>query len=323
MGSPLVSVLIPIFNHAQYVRRCLDSLLEDGWDNLEALVVDDGSSDNSFEIARDWASRHSTKLTRFELTQQQNQGLPRTLNRLLEGAKGEYIVLLASDDYLLQGGVAARVKTLEANPALLAVIGDTYIVNPTNNLLDTSGSISFVKRQAWVFDHPQTLRRELLVRWWSPGPSIMLRRSTFHSDQVGLYDESLSFEDRDYYLRLIARNGLGFVKYPVAAYRIDPARLSAPPPELILRDEVRSERKNARNFGRFERFLLGIRSYRTEAKLILRREPNSLLNKLLMAGVNVLWALVRLYHHLYLYSVHMFQSKSLPSICMKSTRVRQ
>ncbi|MBO1436371.1 glycosyltransferase [Meiothermus sp. CFH 77666] len=310
MSSPLVSVLIPIFNHAQYISRCLDSLLEDGWDNIEALVVDDGSSDNSFEIAQEWADRHSTKLTRFELTRQQNQGLPRTLNRLLERAKGEYIALLASDDYLLQGGIAARVKALEANPGWLAVIGDTYIVDPANNLLDTSGAISFAKRQAWVFDHPKTLRRELLVRWWSPGPSVMLRKGTFHPDQVGLYDESLSFEDRDYYLRLISRDGLGFVNYPVAAYRIDPARLSAPPPEHILRDEVLSERKNASNFGLIERFMLSIRSHRTKVKLMLRREPNSLPNKLRMAGVNVFWALIRLYHLLYLHVVHMFQSQS-------------
>lgn len=311
MSSPLVSVLIPIYNHARYISRCLDSLLEDGWDNIEALVVDDGSIDNSFEIAKEWADRHSTKLTRFELTRQQNQGLPSTLNRLLDRAKGEYIALLASDDYLLQGGIAARVKALEANPGWLAVIGDTYIVDPANNLLDTSGAISFAKRQAWVFDHPKTLRRELLVRWWSPGPSVMLRKSTFHPDQVGLYDESLSFEDRDYYLRLISRNGLGFVNYPVAAYRIDPARLSAPPPEHILRDEVLSERKNASNFGLIERFMLSIRSHRTEVKLMLRREPNSLPNKLRMAVVNVFWALVRIYHLMYLQVVHVFQSKRI------------
>jgi len=312
MSHPLVSVLIPIYNHSQYVLRCLDSLLEDGWPNLEALVIDDGSSDSSFMIAQDWADRNSFKLKRFELTRQQNQGLPRTLNRLVNKAKGEYIALLASDDYLLQGGIAARVKALEANPALFAVIGDTHIVDPSNNLLDTSGAISFVKRQKWVFDHPKNLRRELLVRWWSPGPSIMLRKSAFLPDHVGPYDESLSFEDRDYYLRLIAVNGLGFIRYPVAAYRIDPARFSAAPPDHILRDEVLSERKNAGKFGRIERILLGIRSYRTEAKLMLRKEPDKLPNKMRLMWANLLWALVRLYHYFFLYGNKITQVATYP-----------
>ncbi len=305
MKRPLVSVLIPMYNHARYIRRCLDSLLEDGWDNLEALVIDDGSSDESFEIALDWANKHSAKLVRFELTRQENQGLPRTLNKLVEKAKGEYVALLASDDYLLPGGIEARVKALENNPNWLAVIGDVHIVDTSGNLLHTSGLIGFVKRPKWVLDHQKTLRRELLLRWWCPGPALMLRRCTFDSEQIGLYDTSISIEDRDYYLKLISRNGLGFIHYPVAAYRIDLARLSAPVPINILKDEWVSERRNVVLFSPVEQVLLGIRSIRTYTKIAFRKEPGSLANNLRLLCTNVLWALALLYHRLYLYSIYM------------------
>lgn len=305
MNRPLVSVLIPMFNHAQYVKRCLDSLVEDGWDNLEVLVMDDGSSDNSFEVAKAWRDAHPSSFVRFDLNRQENQGIPRTLNRLVSSARGEYIVILASDDYLLEGGIAARVKALEENPAWSAVIGDTFIVDPSGQILDTSGAIGFAKRPPWVFDRPQTLRRELLLRWWSPGPSIMLRRRAYTTSQVGPYDETFSIEDRDYYLRLIAQDGLGFVRYPVSAYRVNPTRLAAPPPEHILRDEMRSEQKNITLFTPLEQFMLGIRSSRTAAKLELRREPGSLVGQMRLLLLNICWAFVRAYHQLYIYGAEL------------------
>lgn len=311
MTEPLVSVLIPVYNHARYVRQCLDSLLSEGWPNLEVLVTDDGSTDGSYKVVHEWRKEHPDAFTHFELTGQENQGLPKTLNRMVIKARGEYLTLVASDDYLLPGGIAKRVDALNQHPKWMAVIGNAWIVDPSNKLLHDDGVLTFKGRPRWILNYPDTLKRELIVRWWSPGPTLLFRRESFDPyNGLGLYDESISFEDRDYYIRLLSRNALGFVDYPVAAYRVDPARLAALPSRKMLMDEAYSELKYLDRFTGFERLALWIRAHRTLAKLTTRTNTTSLLAKARLWVLQGAWAVVYFYHWAYT-QFRGFMSRSL------------
>lgn len=308
MNEPLVSVLIPVYNHARYMRQCLDSLLTEGWPNLEVLITDDGSTDNSFEIIQEWRTEHPNAFVRFDLEKQENQGLTKTLNLLVAKARGEFVTLVASDDYLLPGGISARIESLQEHPNWFGIIGNAWIIDPSGNLINEDGALEFKGRRKGIFGDSDTLKRELLIRWWSPGPTLLLRRDCFDSKKgLGLYDETISFEDRDYYIRLLARNALGFVDYPVAAYRVDPVRLATPPSSKMLLEEVRSELKNLKQFSGFEQFVLWCRAHRTLAKLLLRENPHSYTAKLRLWLFQGVWAAVQIYHRVYL------RLKSLPS----------
>lgn len=221
--QPLVSVVIPLFNHARYVERCLTSLMESGYRPLEILILDDGSTDNSFEVVQAWNARHSDPDVVVVLTRQPNQGLTRTLNRLVTRAAGEFIQVIASDDYLLPDGLHARVEALQDHPQWLAVFGDAIVVDEAGRKVHASALTDLLGSSKRALANPRAIAMELILRWGVPGGALLVRRSAYDSAVgVGLYDETLPFEDRDFHLKALARGGVGFIDRTVSAYRQHP-----------------------------------------------------------------------------------------------------
>lgn len=220
--TPLVSVLVPAYNHENFIRQCLNSVLADGYPNLELIVLDDGSQDGTPQIARQWISRHGGDVPGgARLLEQENRGLVRTLNRLVSEARGEFISVLASDDCLCPGSIGARVDYLLARPEYLAVFGDAAGIDASGTVIVNSvlEDRSLASREALRCDATRGL--ELILRWSIPGPVYLARRTVM--DEIGSYDERYCFEDRNYYLRLIKANALGYIDRRVALYRMQDA----------------------------------------------------------------------------------------------------
>jgi glycosyltransferase involved in cell wall biosynthesis len=217
---PIVSILIPLYNHSAFIEKTLDSIVDDGYSKVEVIVIDDGSSDNSFEVARNWRERNPGHFRSFQLHMQENQGVSRTLNKLVRLANGAYVCLLASDDYLLKGGIEARVTALENNSQWLAVMGDCLVVDHVGNVISDSGVCGFFEhsaRKEALLDS-KFIGIELVTRWSVPGPVYAMRKDCF--DIIGFFDESVVVEDYDLVLRLLCKEALGFVDYKVACYRL-------------------------------------------------------------------------------------------------------
>ena len=98
MRTPLISVIIPVYNVEKYLRRCLDSVIAQTYQNLEIICVDDGSIDDSGKICDQYAVRDA----RIKVIHQENQGLSAARNRGIDAADGEYIAFVDSDDYILE-----------------------------------------------------------------------------------------------------------------------------------------------------------------------------------------------------------------------------
>ncbi len=218
---PLVSVVIPLYNHEQFIVKCLDSILDDPYPNKEIIVIDDGSRDSSVEAVRQWHAAHADTLqSGFTLITRENRGLTKTLNELVGLAKGDFIAVLASDDYLLPGGIAARVSYLELNRNRLAVIGDCILVDYDGAVSHKSGLSDLHDGTKSNLKDAQLVSYEIVFNWCVPGPVFMARKEAY--ELIGGYDERIAVEDWDFYLRLVARDLLGFIDQPVAAYRIRP-----------------------------------------------------------------------------------------------------
>ena len=94
---PLISLIVPVFNVEKYLKRCLDSLISQSYKNIEIILIDDGSTDESGKICDRYAKEHSNII---KVLHQENQGLSMARNAGLDIAIGEYIGFVDSDDYV-------------------------------------------------------------------------------------------------------------------------------------------------------------------------------------------------------------------------------
>lgn len=219
--SDLATVIVPMYNHARYIEQCLDSVYNEDYPNIELIIIDDGSKDLSFEIAKNWRASHPGKFHRFHIEKQKNQGVCKTLNRLVSISEGEYIVLLASDDYLLKGGIKAKICALKKKPQLLAVCGDAILVDSEGNVICDS-AINYYKLKRKALTDSKYFKRLVIMKWVTPFQTMVLKKKAFDPVLgVGKYDEDIAYEDRDMSLRLLSlsQESYGFVDFPCYAYR--------------------------------------------------------------------------------------------------------
>ena len=114
----LVSVIIPVYNMDSFVQEALDSVLASDYPNFEVIVVDDGSTDNSNAILREYERKNS----RIHLFSQPNRGVSSARNKALEEAKGDYILPVDADNIILPHFITSAVEAIEANPSVKVVV---------------------------------------------------------------------------------------------------------------------------------------------------------------------------------------------------------
>ena len=110
MTHPLVTIIMPAYNRAKYIREALDSLLEDSWTPKEIIVVDDGSMDETAVIVNSYPE------VRYQY--QEHQGVSMARNKAIEASTGSYITFLDSDDLWVPGRIAHSVSFFENNPGI-------------------------------------------------------------------------------------------------------------------------------------------------------------------------------------------------------------
>ncbi len=105
--SPLVSIIIPCYNSESWIGETIESCIAQTWRNTEIIVVDDGSTDNSFSVARKFESH------RVKIISEQNQGASAARNRALRDAQGDYLQYLDADDLLAPNKIKAQLERLQ------------------------------------------------------------------------------------------------------------------------------------------------------------------------------------------------------------------
>ena len=217
VAMPLVSILIPAFNHERFVERCLNSVLEDPYPAKEIVIIDDGSTDRTGDIIAAWVAAHGHEVP-VEYVRRDNRGVAVTLNELAARARGEFLRLGASDDYLLPGGIHAQVNYLLAHPCKWAVIGDSIVVDQDGKTLHGSGMRDLHGADKHLYQTDDGIRVAVISHWAIGGPVALIRRRALET--VAGWSECLRFEDWDFFLRLAAHDAIGFIDATVCAYRI-------------------------------------------------------------------------------------------------------
>jgi glycosyltransferase involved in cell wall biosynthesis len=206
MGVPRISVLLPVHNAQAYLHEALESILAQNYGNFELLALDDGSTDGSLQILRQFQKRDS----RVSVTARENRGLVASLNELLSKARGEFVARMDADDVCFPRRFERQVQFLDEKVEHIAVGGWVIHMNARGNLIGLIESpIIHEKIDA------ANLRGRTSI-WHS---TAMLRRSAI--DAVGGYrSEFIHSEDLDLWLRLAETGKLANLPEPVLFYRL-------------------------------------------------------------------------------------------------------
>ena len=119
MEATLVSIVIPIYNVEKYLEKCIESISKQTYKNIEILLIDDGSTDNSLKICKNYEKKD----TRIKVIHKKNGGLSDTRNRGIIEAKGNYIMFVDSDDWIENDTVSLLLENIEKNKSDIVVFG--------------------------------------------------------------------------------------------------------------------------------------------------------------------------------------------------------
>ncbi len=187
MGKlPLVSVIVPSYNHEKYIEETIESIVNQTYKNIELIVIDDGSKDKSPKIIGKLSKKYG-----FIFLQHPNKGLSATLNIGIKRSTGKFITVCASDDIYLKDKVEKQVELMEQNEDCAICYGNTIKFG------DSRGTEKIKVRNAksgFVF------KDILFQNFTMPAPSCMFKKEVF--DHIGGFDEDLFVEDWDMYLRV-------------------------------------------------------------------------------------------------------------------------
>ena len=129
LEQPLVSIITPSYNQANFLEETIRSVLDQGYPNLEYIIVDGGSTDGSLEIIQKYADRLAWWVS------EPDQGQTDAINKGFSQAKGEILAWLNSDDTYLPGAVAEAVGYLQAHPEIGTVYGDANLIDDEGNVI--------------------------------------------------------------------------------------------------------------------------------------------------------------------------------------------
>ena len=213
-----ISVIIPSYNHAAFIREAVDSVLKQSETDLELIVVDDGSTDKSMEILSTFLDR------RIKVIQQENRGAHSAINRGLNEATGIFLAILNSDDSYHPQRLEKTIGALEQNK-------DAGLVGSYIQIIDTKNRTLGIKHgyrdcEPWLLEAPQRsfrggsdLRAALLTEnYWSTTSNFVFPRRWF--EKVGEFRPLRFTHDWDFALRMARVADLILLPEPLVNYRM-------------------------------------------------------------------------------------------------------
>lgn len=203
--TPLISTIIPVYNRDRYLEASVKSVIATNYPQLEVILVDDGSTDNSWELAKSLAKEYPNIVLSLQHSDKKNHGISETRNLGIHKSKGEIICFLDSDDIYLPCRFDYAVHALKQNPDLLAVYEPSAYAEDSPNFGDPDMDIESLIKQPihGEFDRDQVFKG--LINQYSEYswviPGITLRRNAFIV--VGLFNTHFRVgEDTHLWIRL-------------------------------------------------------------------------------------------------------------------------
>ncbi|MFD0047950.1 glycosyltransferase [Actinomycetes bacterium NPDC127524] len=221
MESPLISVIIPVYNVGKYISECLESVLNQTYKSIEMIVIDDGSTDQSLDIVKSFAEKYSN----IKVLTQCNSGQSVARNKGIECARGKYIYFLDSDDYILENTFETLIGVMEQKNLDFIHFGarpfiDGIDIDLNENLYDVQKSFESRKvydRQSLLQDIIKAFRaspclyivkKEILINHNLRFTPNLLHEDELFTIEVILNVTSSMYDPKLYYQRRYRENSV-------------------------------------------------------------------------------------------------------------------
>ncbi len=239
-NSPLVSVIIPAFNSAEFIVRAVESVLTQTYSRYEVIVVDDGSTDGTKSVLCQFGAG-------IRYVYRENHGPSAARNTGIGIATGRYICFLDADDFWMPKKLEVQVAFMAQHPDIGLVFTDEEEFDEEKILHRSILAKTLCRPDLCPQRAMQDVFAKLIVENFIPTSTVMVRRECFQ--KVGLFDETLrSVEDRDMWLRIAAHFQIACVSSILAKKQVHSSNISKDK-ELALRSRIRVWEKNRRLFS--------------------------------------------------------------------------
>ncbi len=206
INTPLASVVIPVHNGELYLAEALDSVVAQNYENLEIIVVNDGSTDSTSNILKIYEGK-SKKLKVVNVEKQ--SALGNVINIGVKASKGKYIVRMDADDVMLPGRIEEQVKFMEAHADVVAAGGQIDVIDPDGDKI----------RDRKYASDDALLKRNMFLFSPFAHPAVIMRKAAL--EEVGLYPEDLpKVEDTKLWFLLAGKGKFTNIDEKVLKYRV-------------------------------------------------------------------------------------------------------
>lgn len=208
---PLVTIVVISYNQSKYIKENLDSIKAQTYSNIELIVADDASTDNSVEIFDNWLKDNNYRAKKNYHTK--NTGLATVLNECVELATGKYIKLIAADDFLHPKAIEKCVQKLEElGDEYGMVFTDTYAIDDNSRIINDIADYNSLGNITSI-----EFRRELIRGNRIPALTVIMRLAVLK--ETGKYDSKLIVEDYYRWLKINEKYFISYVPEKLAYYR--------------------------------------------------------------------------------------------------------
>lgn len=231
------TIVIPTYNVSRYVRATLDSVIQDADDEIEILVIDDGSSDDTLSIVQGYGPR-------VRWFHQANQGAAAARNKGIELSTGEIIFFLDSDDVVFPGKFASALEVFAQNPHVGMVFTNLMYIDSAGNtlnhdVLDDYPAIRQLGTAAlgWHVLPKESAHLQLIASNYISTSGVAIPRRVL--DEIGGFKpDYYCGEDWDLWMRVTERFDIAYVPKTTHAYRLHPDMTSASNPERVHTSQI-------------------------------------------------------------------------------------
>jgi glycosyltransferase involved in cell wall biosynthesis len=195
MDNPLISIVIPVYNVEQYLDECLESVINQTYKNIEIIAVNDGSTDRSLHILKEYAKKYRN----IKVLNQENRGNSIARNRGIEQAKGKYINFLDSDDYLALDTIENLVNQMEKhNLDIIRFGAEPFVDGVDYDISHNQYDFKSYYEKGKVYDKEEflaSLQKTLLQKAFSASPCLFIvKREIIIKNQIQ-FTPGIRYED--------------------------------------------------------------------------------------------------------------------------------